>query len=187
MNYYVHRSGEVLEHALRERGAERANHKYVARVNVGGRFRYFYTPQELAAYRSGKKVGRAKAEGQASENNRSNRSKNSSAIKVIRKDGSSQSVKPIKTSRTPRDSKDIGFRIVNDLFKKKRKKKKNTVRVKPISEKPVKKPEQEDTLTVTRSNGKTTSVKPTKPPVKRKRKRKPSLTVTRKNQNGDKT
>lgn len=182
MNYYVHRSGEVLEHALRERGAERANHKYVARVNVGGRFRYFYTPQELAAYRSGKKVGRAKAEGQASENNRSNRSKNSSAIKVIRKDGSSQSVKPIKTSRTPRDSKDIGFRIVNDLFKKKRKKKKNTVRVKPISEKPVEKPEQEDTLTVTRSNGKTTSVKPTKAPVKRKRK--PSLTVTRKNQNG---
>ena len=184
MNYYVHRRGEVLEHALRERGAERANHKYYARVNVGGRFRYFYTPQELAAYRSGKKVGRAKAEGQASD---TNRSKNSSAIKVIRKDGSSQSVKPIKTSRTPRDSKDIGFRIVNDLFKKKRKKKKNTVHVKPISEKPVKKPEQEDTLTVTRSNGKTTSVKPTKAPVKRKRKRKPSLTVTRKNQNGDKS
>ena len=121
MNYYVHRSGEVLEHALRERGAERANHKYYARVNVGGRFRYFYTPQELAAYRSGKKVGRAKAEGQASD---TNRSKNSSAIKVIRKDGTSQSVKPIKTSRTPRDSKDIWFRIVNDLFKKKRKKKK---------------------------------------------------------------
>lgn len=186
MNYYVHRSGEVLEHALRERGAERANHKYVARVNVGGRFRYFYTPQELAAYRSGKKVGRAKAEGQASENNRSNRSKNSSAIKVTRKDGSSQSVKPIITSRTPRDSRDVGLRIVNELFKK-RKKKKNTVRVKPIPEKTVKKPEQEDTLTVTRSNGKTTSVKPTKAPVKRKRKRKPSLTVTRKNQNGDKT
>lgn len=184
MNYYVHRSGEVLEHALRERGAERANHKYVARVNVGGRFRYFYTPQELAAYRSGKKVGRAKAEGLASENNRLKRSNSSSAIKVIRKDGTSQSVKPIRTSRTPRDSKDIGFRIVNDLFKKKRKKKKNTVHVKPISEKPVKKPEQEDTLTVTRSNGKTTSVKPTKAPVKRKRKRKPSLTVTRKNQNG---
>lgn len=186
MNYYVHRSGEVLEHALRERGAERANHKYVARVNVGGRFRYFYTPQELAAYRSGKKVGRAKAESQASESNRPNRSKNSSSIRVIRKDGSSQSVKPIKTSRAPRDSRDVGLRIVNELFKK-RKKKKNTVRVKPISEKPVKKPEQEDTLTVTRSNGKTTSVKPTKAPVKRKRKRKPSLTVTRKNQNGDKT
>lgn len=186
MNYYVRRSGEVLEHALRERGAERANHKYYARVNVGGRFRYFYTPQELAAYRSGKKVGRAKAEGQASENNRPNRSKNSSAIRVIRKDGSSQSVKPIKTSRAPRDSRDAGLRIVNELFKK-RKKKKSTVRVKPISEKPVKKPEQEDVLTVTRSNGKTTSVKPTKAPVKRKRKRKPSLTVTRKNQKGDKT
>ena len=186
MNYYVHRSGEVLEHALRERGAERANHKYVARVNVGGRFRYFYTPQELAAYRSGKKVGRAKAEGQASDRNRQKRSNSSSAIKVIRKDGSSQSVKPIKTSRAPRDSRDVGLRIVNELFKK-RKKKKNTVRVKPISEKPVKKPEQEDTLTVTRSNGKTTSVKPTKAPVKRKRKRKQSLTVTRKNQNGDKT
>lgn len=187
MNYYVHRSGEVLVHALRERGAERANHKYVARVNVGGRFRYFYTPQELAAYRSGKKVGRAKAEGQVSESNRPKSSNSSSAIKVVRKDGTSQSVKPIRTSRTPRDSKDVGFRIVNDLFKKKRKKKKNTVRVKPISEKPVKKPEQEDTLTVTRSDGKTTSVKPTKTPVKRKRKRKPSLTVTRKNQNGDKT
>ena len=186
MNYYVHRSGEVLEHALRERGAERANHKYYARVNVGGRFRYFYTPQELAAYRSGKKVGRAKAEGQASDSNRQKRSNSSSAIKVIRKDGSSQSVKPIKTSRAPRDSRDVGLRIVNELFKK-RKKKKNTVRVKPISEKPVKKPEQEDTLTVTRSNGKTTSVKPTKAPVKRKRKRKQSLTVTRKNQNGDKT
>jgi len=180
MNYYVHKVGDHLEHALRERGAERANHKYYARVNVGGRFRYFYTPQELAAYRSGKKVGRAKAEGQASENNRSNRSKNSSAIRVIRKDGSSHSVKPIKTSRAPRDSRDVGLRIVNELFKK-RKKKKNTVRVKPISDKTAKK--TEDTLTVTRSNGKTTSVKPTKRNRKPKNTRKQSLTVTRKNQN----
>lgn len=182
MKYYVHRVGDYLEHTVREKGGERANHKYVARVNVGGRFRYFYTSQELAAYRSGKKVGRAKAEGQASENNRLKRSNSSSTIKVIRKDGSSQSVKPIKTSRTPRDSREDGLRIVNELFKK-RKKKKNTVHIKPISEKTVKKPKPEDTLTVTRSNSKATSVKPTKRKRKSKNIRKQSLTVTRKNQN----
>lgn len=60
-NYYVHRqSDDELEHSLgswikaRARGA----HKYIAKIPVGGKMRYFYTQAELAAYKAGKTVSK---------------------------------------------------------------------------------------------------------------------------------
>lgn len=127
MNYYVHRSGEVLEHALRERGAERANHKYVTRINVGGRYRYFYTPEELAAYRAGKKVGRKKAESQSVE---TTKRKPKSGIRVIRKDGTSYRVKPISTKAS---SSETGRQILERLLSGKRRKKRKNASAKAKS------------------------------------------------------
>ena len=63
-NYYVRRNHDYddeLEHSLgswikaRARGA----HKYIAKIPVGGKMRYFYSQAELAAYKAGKTVGKA--------------------------------------------------------------------------------------------------------------------------------
>ena len=35
-------------------GIQRANHKYIARVNIGNGYRYFYTQQDIAAYKAQK-------------------------------------------------------------------------------------------------------------------------------------
>ena len=194
MNYYVHRTDEALEHALRVTGAERPNHKYVSRINVGGRFRYFYTPEELAAFRAGKKIGRKKAESQTGNTTR--KPKSGASIKVIRKDGSKQRVKPISSTAS---SSETGRQILERLLKRRHKKKrKNQITVKPINSaksntdsqlqvirkdktptavKP--KTKSKPTLKVTTENNKSYKVRPTNPKRKRKT-RKPGLTVTRK-------
>lgn len=53
-NYYVHRSGEDehLEHSIFQKGV-RGSHKYIARMNIGGKMRYFYDPRELAVFKAG--------------------------------------------------------------------------------------------------------------------------------------
>lgn len=53
-NYYVHRSGEdeYLEHSIFQKGV-RGSHKYIARMNIGGKMRYFYDPRELAVFKAG--------------------------------------------------------------------------------------------------------------------------------------
>jgi hypothetical protein len=167
MNYYVHRTDEALEHALRVTGAERPNHKYVSRINVGGRFRYFYTPEELAAFRAGKKIGRKKAESQPGNTTR--KPKSGAGIKVIRKDGSKQRVKPISSKTS---SSETGRQILERLLKRRRKKKrKNQITVKPINSTNSKSDSQ---LQVIRKDRTSTIVKP-------KTKSKPTLKVTTEN------
>ena len=62
-NYYVHRTPEYdeeLAHSLGgwiKRRAQGA-HKYIAKIPVGGKMRYFYTQAELAAYKAGKTVSK---------------------------------------------------------------------------------------------------------------------------------
>lgn len=56
--------GHELYHAAT--GAQRDNHQYIARVQVGDKFRYFYDQAQLAAYNAGKNIqGAAKAAGDA--------------------------------------------------------------------------------------------------------------------------
>ena len=63
-NYYVHRNHDYddeLAHSLGgwiKRRAQGA-HKYIAKIPVGGKMRYFYTQAELAAYKAGKTVSKA--------------------------------------------------------------------------------------------------------------------------------
>ena len=65
--YAVIRDGQDdhLEHLFgfgSRKGSQKANHKYIARVQVGNGWKYFYTTAELAAYKAGgaaKKVGNA--------------------------------------------------------------------------------------------------------------------------------
>lgn len=62
-NYYVHRNrgyDDELAHSLGgwiKRRAQGA-HKYIAKIPVGGKMRYFYTQAELAAYKAGKTVSK---------------------------------------------------------------------------------------------------------------------------------
>ena len=69
--YAVIREGQDdhLEHLFgfgSRKGSQKANHKYVARVQVGNGWKYFYSTAELAAYKAGKTVGgAAKAVGNA--------------------------------------------------------------------------------------------------------------------------
>ena len=62
-NYYVHRNHDYddeLAHSLGgwiKRRAQGA-HKYIAKIPVGGKMRYFYTQAELAAYKAGKTVSK---------------------------------------------------------------------------------------------------------------------------------
>lgn len=69
--YAVIRSGEDdhLEHLFgfgSKKGSQKKNHKYIARVQVGKGWRYFYDTAELAAYKAGKTVsGAANAAGKA--------------------------------------------------------------------------------------------------------------------------
>ena len=63
--YAVVREGEDdhLEHLFgfgSKKGSQKKNHKYIARVQVGKGWKYFYTAAELAAYKAG---GAAKAVG----------------------------------------------------------------------------------------------------------------------------
>ena len=63
--YAVVREGQDdhLEHLFgfgSRKGSQKANHKYVARVQVGNGWKYFYSTAELAAYKAG---GAAKAVG----------------------------------------------------------------------------------------------------------------------------
>lgn len=65
--YAVVREGQDdhLEHLFgfgSRKGSQKANHKYVARVQVGNGWKYFYSTAELAAYKAG---GAAKAVGNA--------------------------------------------------------------------------------------------------------------------------
>lgn len=55
-NYYVHRSSEsYLEHAATSGGTgAKKSHKYIFKINVGGKTRYFYNPLELEAFRRAK-------------------------------------------------------------------------------------------------------------------------------------
>lgn len=57
--YYETYYGPTLQHAGNGNGNSRKNHKYIARVRVGDRFRYFYTQAEIAAYKAAKAVGGA--------------------------------------------------------------------------------------------------------------------------------
>lgn len=62
--YAVTREGDDdhLEHLFgfgSRKGSQKANHKYVARVQVGNGWKYFYSTAELAAYKAGKTVGGA--------------------------------------------------------------------------------------------------------------------------------
>lgn len=65
--YAVTREGDDdhLEHLFgfgSRKGSQKANHKYVARVQVGNGWKYFYSTAELAAYKAGgavKKAGNA--------------------------------------------------------------------------------------------------------------------------------
>lgn len=63
-NYYVRRNHDYddeLAHSLGgwlKRRAQGA-HKYIAKIPIGGKMRYFYTQAELAAYKAGKTVGKA--------------------------------------------------------------------------------------------------------------------------------
>lgn len=63
-NYYVRRTNKYddeLAHSLGgwlKRRAQGA-HKYIAKIPIGGKMRYFYTQAELAAYKAGKTVGKA--------------------------------------------------------------------------------------------------------------------------------
>ena len=55
-NYYVRRSydDEYLEHGIFQKGYAARNGrmtKYIARINIGGKMRYFYDPRELDAYK----------------------------------------------------------------------------------------------------------------------------------------
>lgn len=69
--YAVVREGQNdhLEHLFgfgSKKGSQKKNHKYIARVQVGKGWKYFYTAAELAAYKAGKTVGgAAKAVGNA--------------------------------------------------------------------------------------------------------------------------
>lgn len=45
------RSDEIY-HSLWGKGAQRDNHKYIARIDLGGKFRYFYDQAEIAAYKA---------------------------------------------------------------------------------------------------------------------------------------
>ena len=62
-NYYVHRNrgyDDELAHSLGgwiKRRAQGA-HKYIAKIPVGGKMRYFYTQAELAAYKAGKTISK---------------------------------------------------------------------------------------------------------------------------------
>ena len=194
MRYYIHRTDEALEHALRVTGAERANHKYVSRINVGGRFRYFYTPEELAAFRAGKKIGRKKAENQAG-NNTAHKSKSGAGIQVVRKDGTKQRVRPI--SRKARSSETGRLTLERLLWRKRKKKRTKSVTVKPInttkssSDSQIKvvrkdktsyhvkpKSKSETSIKVTRENNKSYKVRPVDS-KRRRRTYRPGLTVTR--------
>lgn len=60
-DYYVRRTGDddYLEHSIFQKGV-RGNHKYIARMNIGGKMRYFYDPRELAVFKAGgRAAGRA--------------------------------------------------------------------------------------------------------------------------------
>lgn len=59
-NYYVHRSGEdeYLEHSIFQKGV-RGSHKYIARMPIGGKMRYFYDPRELAVFKAGGRAAKA--------------------------------------------------------------------------------------------------------------------------------
>jgi hypothetical protein len=65
-NYYVRRTSKYddeLAHSLGgwlKRRAQGA-HKYIAKIPIGGKMRYFYTQAELAAYKAGKTVGKGVA------------------------------------------------------------------------------------------------------------------------------
>ena len=196
MRYYIHRTDEALEHALRVTGSERANHKYVSRINVGGRFRYFYTPEELAAFRAGKKIGRKKAENQGG-NNTARKSNSGAGIRVVRKDGTKQRVRPI--SRKARSSERGRLTIERLLWGKRKKKRMKGVTVKPINTakpssdsqiqvirkdkasyrvKPKPKSKSETSIKVTRENNKSYKVRPVDT-KRRRRTYRPGLTVTR--------
>ena len=60
--YAVVRDGQDdhLEHLFgfgKKKGSQKKNHKYVARVQVGSGYRYFYSNAEYAAYQAGKTAG----------------------------------------------------------------------------------------------------------------------------------
>lgn len=59
-NYYVRRTGddEYLEHSWAD--IKRGVHKYLAKINVGGRVRYIYNQAQLAAARAGGAVSNAR-------------------------------------------------------------------------------------------------------------------------------
>lgn len=69
--YAVVREGQDdhLEHLFgfgRKKGSQKKNHKYVARVQVGNGWKYFYSTAELAAYKAGGAAkGAARAVGNA--------------------------------------------------------------------------------------------------------------------------
>lgn len=66
--YYETNYGDELYHAENGNGS-RKNHKYIARVRVGNKYRYFYSQAEIAAYKAAKAVGgAAKAAGSAVTN-----------------------------------------------------------------------------------------------------------------------
>jgi hypothetical protein len=56
--YYETDYGPTLQHAGNGNGQHR-NHKYIARVKEGNRYRYFYSQAEIAAYKAAKSVGGA--------------------------------------------------------------------------------------------------------------------------------
>ena len=56
--YYETDYGPTLQHAGNGNG-QRRNHKYIARVKEGNRYRYFYSQAEIAAYKAAKSVGGA--------------------------------------------------------------------------------------------------------------------------------
>ena len=60
--YAVVREGQDdhLEHLFgfgKKKGSQKKNHKYFTRVQVGNKYRYFYSPTEYAAYQAGKTAG----------------------------------------------------------------------------------------------------------------------------------
>lgn len=52
------RSDEIY-HSWLSKGAQKKNHKYIARINLGDKFRYFYDMAQLAAYNAAKAGGQA--------------------------------------------------------------------------------------------------------------------------------
>ena len=60
-NYYVRREGDdsdYLEHSIFQKGYH-GSHKYIARMNIGGKMRYFYDPRELSVFKAGGRAASA--------------------------------------------------------------------------------------------------------------------------------